>query len=123
VRDALTSDLVRPLRDRLSSGVEDADGDNEQLSKKVRAIYREWRTRRIDDMLDDLLRHAYNCGACSALPDGTLVHWVFDPAIGACSDCEDNSLQGPVAARTAFPTGHTCAPAHSGCRCLVLPAD
>ena len=57
------------------------------------------------------------------LADGEPVRWVFDPAVGACSDCEDNSLQGAVAAGTAFPTGHVCAPAHAGCRCLVLPAD
>ena len=123
VREALASDLVGPLRDRLLAGIEVVDGDNEELTKKARAIYREWKTRRIDDVLDDLLRHAYSRGAFAAVADGQLVRWVFDPAVGACSDCEDNSLQQSVAAGTAFPTGHICAPAHSGCRCLVLPAD
>jgi hypothetical protein len=123
VREALASDLVGPLRDRLLTGIEAVDGDNEELTKKARAIYREWKTRRIDDVLDDLLRHAYSRGACSAFGDGQLVRWVFDATVGACSDCEDNSLQQSVAAGTAFPTGHTCPPAHAGCRCLVLPAD
>jgi DivIVA domain-containing protein len=123
VREALASDLVGPLRDRLRTGIEAVDGDNEELTKKARAIYREWKTRRIDDLLDDLLRHAYSRGACSACGAGQLVRWVFDPAVGACSDCEDNSLQHAVAAGTAFPTGHTCPPAHAGCRCLVIPAD
>ncbi len=123
VREALASDLVGPLRDRLLTGIEAVDGDNEELTKKARAIYREWKTRRIDDMLDDLLRHAYSRGACSAFSDGQLVRWIFDPAVGACSDCEDNSLQQAVAVGTAFPTGSTCPPAHAGCRCLVIPAD
>jgi hypothetical protein len=48
---------------------------------------------------------------------------VFDPAVGACSECEDNSLQRAIPAGTAFPTGHVAPPAHPGCRCLVLPAD
>ncbi len=123
VREALASDLIGPLRDRLLAGIEVVDGDNEELTKKARAIYREWKTRRIDDVLDDLLRHAYSRGAFAAVADGQHVRWVFDPAVGACSDCEDNSLQQSVAAGTAFPTGHICAPAHSGCRCLVLPAN
>jgi hypothetical protein len=48
--------------------------------------------------------------------------WAIDPNEAACADCEDNSLAGPVAAGESFPTGHTSAPAHPGCRCLTLPA-
>jgi DivIVA domain-containing protein len=120
VRAALTADLIAPLRDRLAERIKAADGDNEELTKKARAIYREWKTKRIDDHLDDLLHHAYSRGAFAALAEGEPVRWTFDPAVGPCSDCEDNSLQGTVAAGTAFPTGHVCAPAHAGCRCLVV---
>jgi DivIVA domain-containing protein len=123
VRAVVAQDLIDPLRDRLVTGIDAVDGDNEELAKKARAIYREWKTKRIDDEIDDLLRHAYCRGACAALTEGERVCWVFDPAVGACSDCEDNSLQGAVSAGTAFPTGHVCAPAHPGCRCLVLRAD
>jgi hypothetical protein len=123
VRGVVTQDLIEPLRDRLANAVDTVDGDNDELAKRARAIYREWKARRIDDEVDDLLRHAYSRGACAALGEGERVRWVFDPAVGACSDCEDNSLQGAVTAGTAFPTGHVCAPAHSGCRCLVLRAD
>ena len=114
----------QPLRDRLAVGIEAVDGDNEELTKKARAIYREWKTKHIDDELDNLLRHAYGRGAlhCCRRP-GQPVRWVFDPTVGACSDCEDNSLQGAIAAGTAFPTGHVCAPAHAGCRCLIVRAD
>ena len=123
IRKALAADLVQPLRDRLTAGIDAVDGDNEDLTKKARAIYREWKTRRIDDELDDLLRNAYGRGAFAAIAEGQPVRWMFDPTVGACSDCEDNSLQGSVPAGTAFPTGHVCAPAHDGCRCLVLRAD
>ncbi len=67
IRTALAGDLVEPLRDRLGAGIDAVDGDNEDLTKKARAIYREWKTRRIDDHLDDLLRHAYGRGAFAAL--------------------------------------------------------
>jgi hypothetical protein len=122
-RQALIGDLVQPLRDRLGAAIEAVDGDNEDLTKKARAIYRQWKTKRIDDELDDLLRHAYGRGAFAAIATGQSVRWMFDPAVGACSDCEDNSLQGAIPAGTAFPTGHVCAPAHAGCRCLILPTN
>ena len=122
-REALARDLVQPLRERIGAGIEAVDGDNEDLTKKVRAVYREWKTRRIDDGLDDLLRQAYSRGTGAAIAEGQPVRWMFDPAVGACSDCEDNSLQGAVPAGTAFPTGHACPPAHDGCRCLVVRAD
>ena len=123
IRTALGVDLVEPLRNRLAAGIEAVDGDNEDLTKKVRAIYREWRTKRIDDELDDLMRHAYGRGAFAAVAIGTPIRWVVDGTVGACSDCEDNSLQGTIPAGTAFPTGHVCAPAHAGCRCLILAVD
>ena len=123
IRKALAGDLVQPLRDRLANGIAAVDGDNEDLTKKARAIYREWKTKRIDDELDDLLRNAYGRGAFAAIAEGQPVRWLFDPSVGACSDCEDNSLQGSVPAGSAFPTGHVCPPAHAGCRCLVVRAD
>ena len=100
------------------AGIEAVDGDNEELTKKARAIYREWKTRRIDDQLDDLLRHAYSRGAFAAFTDGQPVRWVFDPAVGACSDCEDNSLQGRGPRRHGVPDRPRRAP---GPRRLPLP--
>ena len=122
-RATLTDDLVQPLRDRLAVGIEAVDGDNAELTKRARAIYREWKTKHIDDELDNVLRHAFGRGALTAVATGTPIRWVFDPTVGACSDCEDNALQGAIAAGTAFPTGHVCAPAHAGCRCLIVRAD
>ena len=59
----------------------------------------------------------------TAVEPGRPVVWTIDPSEAACADCEDNSLAGPIPAGESFPTGHTSAPAHPGCRCLTLPAQ
>ena len=119
----LTDDLVQPLRDRLAVGIEAVDGDNDELTKQARAIYREWKTKRIDDELDDLLRHAYGRGALAAVATGT-------PSAG-CST--RRSVRARIARTTRCrarsrparrsPPAHVCAPAHAGCRCLIVRAD
>ncbi|MGI9646356.1 MAG: hypothetical protein ACR2O6_13705, partial [Ilumatobacteraceae bacterium] len=121
--DVLEQWLVAPLRDRLERCVSEGGGDNEVITKKVRAAYREWKTKHIDEQLDDVLLCAHGRGVLAALPEGSEVAWVTDERHGACADCHDNSLAGAVAAGDEFPTGHTFAPAHPGCRCLLLPGD
>ena len=58
-----------------------------------------------------------------ATKPGATVHWVVDPAGRRCPDCDDNVLGAEIEKGTEFPTGHTCAPAHPGCTCLVLATD
>ncbi len=123
VRESLASGLVMPLRERLERCVEEGDADNDAVTKRARAVYREWKTQRIDEQLDDVFRVAYGRGACDSIEPGTPVTWIVDPAGPACPDAEDNSLAGTVALGEAFPTGHTCAPAHPGCRCLLALVD
>ncbi|HYN33851.1 MAG TPA: DivIVA domain-containing protein [Ilumatobacteraceae bacterium] len=113
--------LVEPLRDRLERCVLDGDGDNAGISKRVRAIYREWKTQHIDEQLDDVIRTAHGRGILAGIGTGTAAVWICDPTHQGCSDCDDNSLAGSVKAGEAFPTGHLCAPAHVGCRCILLP--
>ena len=120
--DLLRTDLLRPLRDRLERAISDGAGDNEDITKRVRAVYREWKTQHIDDQLDDVFRFAHGGGLAVSIEPGTQITWAIDPGHPACPDCEDNSLAGSVAAGEAFPTGHTAAPAHPGCRCLTVPA-
>ena len=115
--------LILPLRDRLERCVNDGDGDNAGITKRVRAVYREWKTQHIDEQLDDVIRAAHGNGAFAALKPGTAVDWVSDRAHDVCADCDDNTLGGAVAAGEPFPTGHRFPPAHLGCRCLLLPAD
>ena len=120
--EALTATIVVPLRERLERAVGDAAGDNEELANMVRGLYREWKTQRIDEHLDDVARAAFGRGALAAVVPGTKVCWMVDPHGPACPDAEDNALAGEVAAGQPFPTGHTCAPAHEGCRCMLALA-
>ena len=113
--------LVAPLRDRLERCVADGDGDNPAITKKVRAVYREWKTQHIDEQLDDVFRAAHGRGVLAALELDAPVEWTPDPSHEVCPDCDDNRLAGAVAAGQAFPTGHLCTPAHPGCRCMLLP--
>jgi hypothetical protein len=121
-RSMVRTELVAPLRDRLERSVIDGGGDNDDVTRRVRSVYREWKTQHIDDQLDDVFRFAFGGGIAVTADPGTPMRWTIDPSEPACADCEDNSLAGPVAAGEAYPTGHTMAPAHPGCRCLTLPA-
>jgi hypothetical protein len=123
VRNAIAADLVASLRERLSSSVADGAGDNDDITKRVRAVYREWKVQHIDDELDDVFRLAYGVGALAAAAAGTRLCWMVDPHGPACPDAEDNALAGPVGAGDPYPTGHTLAPAHAGCRCLLAPVS
>jgi len=114
-------DLVVPLRQRLERAISDGAGDNEDITKRVRAVYREWKTQHIDDQLDDAFRFAHGGGLAVGVKPGTPLTWTIDPAEPTCPDCEDNSLAGVVSAGEEFPTGHMSAPAHPGCRCLTVP--
>ncbi len=120
--DALAASVIEPLRVRVARAVTDSDGDNGELADLVRALYREWKTQRIDEHLDDVTRMAFGRGALVALTPGTPVCWSVDPNGPACPDAEDNALAGAVAAGQPFPTDHVCAPAHEGCRCMLQRA-
>ncbi|MGA2932927.1 MAG: DivIVA domain-containing protein [Acidimicrobiales bacterium] len=97
-----------------------ADGGGE-LSDRVGAAFREWRGERVERLAGDYATQAFSAGVIAAGGDSK-VRWVVTSASG-CSDCEDNALAGAVSASETFPTGHAHPPAHSGCRCLVAPAD
>ena len=65
---------------------------------------------------------AYGRGAFDAVDAGSQVRWLVDPATPPCPDCDDNVLAGTIGKGDEFPTGSPCAPAHTGCRCLVVVA-
>jgi len=121
--EIVTDWLVIPLRDRLERCVDEGDGDNVAISRRIRSVYREWKTQHIDEQLDDVLRAAYGRGALGAADGGTSLVWLVDREHPACPDCDDNSLSPPVTAGEPFPTGNTFAPAHPGCRCLLAAVD
>ena len=120
--EVLTTMLVEPLRARLERAVGEA-GDNEELGQMARSIYREWKTQRIDEHLEDVVRYAFGRGQLAVIAPGRPVCWLVDPNGPACPDAEDNSLAGFIDAGQPFPTDHTFAPAHAGCRCLLAPAQ
>jgi hypothetical protein len=120
--EALGSTVVQPLRDRVERAVVDTTGDPDDLVSAIRAIYREWKTQRIDEHLDDVALAAFGHGQLAAVKPGMPLCWSVDPHGPACPDAEDNALAGMVAAGEEFPTSHRCAPAHEGCRCMLQPA-
>ncbi len=115
--------LIVPLRERLERCVADGDADNAGIARRVRAVYREWKTQHIDEQLDDVFRAAHGRGVFAAIEAGVGVDWVCDRSHDVCADCDDNTIGGAIAAGDAFPTGHHFPPAHLGCRCLLLPTE
>jgi hypothetical protein len=119
-REHLANVLVDPLRERLDREIADAAGVNTDIANSVRGLYREWKNHRIDSAVDDAIRQAFGSGALASVPAGTKLVWAVDPDGPASPDCDDNALAGAVAAGDPFPTDHLCAPAHPGCRCMLL---
>ncbi len=117
--DQLAGRLIALLRGRLERSIADTDGDLTALTKKVRAVYREVKTRHIDDVLDDVFRTAYGAGQFAAIPAEESIVWICDQRHPCGADCEDNALSRPIPHGEPFPTGHTSPPAHPGCRCLL----
>jgi cell division septum initiation protein DivIVA len=118
----LGRDLVEPLRVRIRRSFDDCDGDLEEVTERLRALYREWKGQHIGESVRHYTATAYARGAYASAPDGTELQWLVDPSCEACPDCDDNALAGRLAKGDSFPTGDTCAPAHTDCRCLVVPA-
>lgn len=49
------------------------------------------------------------------------VEWMTTPTERTCNVCIGNEYAGKVKAGEEFPSGHAYPPAHSHCRCLLLP--
>ena len=76
----MRTNLVDSLRHRLARCVSDGAGDNGDITRRVRAVYREWKTQHIDDQLDDVFRYAYAGGLTAMIAPDTSVMWFVDPA-------------------------------------------
>jgi len=123
IDDSVVAAVVAPLRERLSRSISQASGSNAELASLVRSIYREWKNQFVDERVEDLALVAHGLGARAVLEESRTYCWMVDPDGPACSDAEDNSLAGAVTGGAEFPTGHTHAPAHPGCRCALIPCD
>ena len=118
--DELARGLVLPLRERIERSFVASDGNLDDVADRVRALYREWKNQRLPEAVPHAVVAAYGKGLFDATPSGTKVRWVVDPQQGPCPDCDDNVLAGAIVKGEEFPTGNRFAPAHPGCRCLVL---
>ena len=100
-----------------------SDGLSEDLGDALGAVYRQWKTERVEQIARHHLMAAFNKGAYASVDEGTPLRWVFADA-GPCPDCDDNALAGPTPKGEAYPTGQLHPPAHTGCACLLaLAAD
>lgn len=118
----LASAIVAPLRERLERAVAESAGDRDDLTKRIRSAFREWKAQRVDGAAEYSVLAACNRGLLDRLPKSGRVRWVVAEGDEASPDCEDNSLAGSVPVGQPFPTGHTAPPLHPGCHCAVLPA-
>lgn len=117
-------ELLGLRRAHIQRTLEHAEGsgaDIAELGDSVRAAYREWRTRSVPDLAGDLAASGFALGEQAAAGDGTSWCWMVDNGGLPCSDAEDNALAGPTGCGSAFPTGDVIPPAHSGCRCILVP--
>jgi DivIVA domain-containing protein len=114
--------LVDPLRVRIERSFDDCDGDLEEVTERLRSLYREWKSQHIGAAVRHYTAAAYAWGAYEATPAGAELRWLVDRSGEACPDADDNALAGDVRKGDPFPTGDRCSPAHPGCRCLVVPA-
>lgn len=117
----LASSIVGPLRGRLEQAVIDSAGDRDDLTKRIRSTYREWKGQRIDGAVEFSVLAACNRGILDRLPSSANVRWVVAEGDAPSPDCEDNALAGSVPRGAEFPTGHTTPPLRPGCHCAVLP--
>ena len=120
----LGEEVAGGLRARLRQVLTITAGDDTDLSTisdRISAVYREWKTQKVERLATHFLLAAHERGRFVAYPEGTRLRWVVDDD-GPCPDCDDNALAGGVARGQLFPTGQVHPPAHLGCRCLLTPA-
>ena len=120
--DELGQSLVEPMRERIIRSFDECDGDLEEVTERLRSLYREWKGQRIGEAVRHYTAAAYAWGVYEAAPAGAPLRWLVDRTGESCPDADDNALAGDVSKGEAFPTGVRCSPAHPGCRCLVVPA-
>ena len=121
--DELGESLVEPMRQRITRSFDECGGDLEDVTERLRSLYREWKGQRIGAAVRHYTAAAYAWGVYEATPASTELRWLVDRSGEACPDADDNALAGGVTKGKPFPTGVLCSPAHPDCRCLVVPTD
>jgi DivIVA domain-containing protein len=120
--DEAAGSIVEALRRLLEQAISVNSGEEQTvLVDSLGSAYREWKTQRVERVAGDALSAAYARGAWQSVPDAASMRWVVEDLDGPCPDCDDNALAGTLPKSEAFPTGQHHPPAHSGCRCLLVP--
>jgi len=119
----LVSDIIRPLHDRITAAIEQSAGNRDELMKRARSEFAEFKTQRLELVTADVAHLSYARGLFLGCENSPHVCWAVDPEGPGCADAEDNALAGRLRRGEAFPTGHMQPLAHAGCRCLVVPLD
>jgi hypothetical protein len=109
------------MRERIARSFDDCGGDLEEVTERLRSLYREWKGQRIGAAVRHYAAAAYAWGVYEATPSDAELRWLVDRSGEACPDADDNALASGVRKGEAFPTGVLCSPAHPDCRCLVVP--
>jgi len=117
----LGESLVEPMRERIARSFDECEGDLEEVTERLRSLYREWKGQRIGAAVRHYAAAAYSWGVYEATPSDSELRWLVDRTGEACPDADDNALASGVRKGEAFPTGVLCSPAHPDCRCLVVP--
>jgi hypothetical protein len=117
----LGQSLVEPMRERIARSFDECEGDLEEVTERLRSVYREWKGQRIGAAVRHYAAAAYAWGVYEATPSDAELRWLVDRSSEACPDADDNALASGVRKGEAFPTGVLCPPAHPDCRCLVVP--
>jgi hypothetical protein len=121
--DEAANNVVEPLRRRLEQAISrSAEEDQTVLVESLGSAYREWKSQRVERVAGDLLAAAFARGTWQATPPGTTMRWIVEDVDGPCPDCDDDALAGTLPKEEAFPTGQHHPPAHTGCRCLLVPS-
>ncbi|MEY3482318.1 MAG: hypothetical protein RLZ40_361 [Actinomycetota bacterium] len=123
VESFIVSDLLHPLRERITAAVKQSANDRDVLMKSIRGEFAVWKSQRVESVVVDIAHLAYARGLFLGCENASHVCWAVDPDGPACADAEDNALAGRVRRGEKFPTGHEQPLAHAGCRCLVVPLD
>jgi hypothetical protein len=123
IDERLAHELLDPLRQLLTRGVDEAVGVEDELLDRVRSAYREVKSQRVEIAARMVTLSAFHLGIVEAQPKDGLVRWLVDPVAGCSPDCLDNELAGGVPAGEPYPTGAVYPPNHPGCRCLLVPAE
>ncbi|MGI8754024.1 MAG: DivIVA domain-containing protein [Acidimicrobiales bacterium] len=124
--DDLAADLAVTLCDQIRRRVEQAvqsgrGDDQSAMTEALGAAYRETKTQRVERTAGDQVTAAFSRGIWEAAGDRVPLRWVVEDIDGPCPDCDDNALAGALPRHEGFPTGQAHPPAHTGCRCLVVP--